>query len=356
MARILYALSGQGRGHTSRVLAVSDELRRRGHDVQFCCGDQAAITLRRQGWPVLRIPAPTEHVRNNRVRLLASAWHNAPLAFRTPDIVEALAPQIRALDPALVISDFEPFEPRAARRLGIPCVALDHQHILTETRCRVPLRWAASAALTRLGVSVIAPRHLFDRIVVPSFFFPPRRADSDVRLIPPILRRDVLHSTPAAGDRVLVYVNHPAGTAALLNTLCAADARFVVYNIPPPAAPGAYPNLTFRPPSRTQFVADLAACRAVVCTAGFTLLSEARWLGKPVLALPNRGFFEQTLNALYLRDAGGDAVFGPLRPDRLARFLDHPPPTLTRAEAIGNAVAVDQVEAALPRRVFALAS
>ncbi len=35
MARIIYALSGQGRGHTSRVIAISDELRRRGHEVVF---------------------------------------------------------------------------------------------------------------------------------------------------------------------------------------------------------------------------------------------------------------------------------------------------------------------------------
>ena len=355
MARILYSLSGQGRGHTSRVLAVSDELRRRGHDIHFCCGDPAASALLRDGYPVLRIPAPAERVRNNRVRIVASAWRNAPLAFRTPYIVEALAERMRALDPDLVVSDFEPFAPRAARTLGIPCVALDHQHILTETRCRVPLRFAASAALTRLGVSVIAPRRLFERIVVPSFFFPTHRAGSDVRLIPPVLRRDVLHATPTQGDHVLVYVNHPEGAERLLDTLRAVDARFVVYNIPAPSDTTSYPNIAFRSASRAGFVDDLAACRAVVCTAGFTLLSEALWLGKPVLALPNRGFFEQTLNALYLRDVGGEAVFGPLRPDRLTRFLDRTPQPI-RAGGVGNAIAAEQVEAALPRPVFALAS
>jgi hypothetical protein len=103
-------------------------------------------------------------------------------------------------------------------------------------------------------------------------------------------------------------------------------------------------------------VDDLASARAVVCTAGFTLLSEARHLGKPVLAVPNQGFFEQALNALYLRRSGkGDAVFGPLTASAVARFL-HTPPAVPPGGPLGNEAAADHVEAACPRRAFALAS
>ena len=352
MARILYALNGQGRGHTSRVLALTDVLRQRGHEVRLCGGEPAVERLRGRGEDVLEIPAPAEVVRSNRVRLVASAAHNLPLAVRTPEIVADLTERMADFGPDLVISDFEPFAPRAARRLGVPTVALDHQHILTEARCRVPARFAASAALTRLGTTILTPRRLFDRIVVPSFFFPPLRAGSSAELVPPILRRAVLDAAPTAGDHVLVYVNHPDGSGRLLRTLGAVDASFVVYNVPPPEDASAYPNLTFHAPS-PRFVDDLAACRAVVCTAGFTLISEALWLGKPVLALPNRGFFEQALNALYLRDSGrGDAVFGRLRADTLARFLDRPPEP-EPGGPVGNERAADLVEASLPRRAFA---
>ena len=356
MARILYALNGQGRGHTSRALGVAHTLRQRGHDVSFCCGADAADRLRRQGECVLDVPAPTERVHGNRVRLLATAWQNAPLAVRTPEIVEALAERIDDLAPDLVVADFEPFAPRAARRLGLPVVALSHQQILTETRCHVPLRYAASAALTRLGIGVMTPRRLFDRIVVPSFFFPPRRAESTAEIVPPILRPDVLDAAPRRGEHVLVYVNHPDGAGGLLDVLRQVDAPFVVYNVPPPAEPEAYPNLTFRAPSRRGFIDDLAACRAVVSTAGFTLLSEALHLGKPVLAVPNRGFFEQAVNALYLRRSGrGDAVFGRLTAPELRRFLETAP-SIAPGGALGNALAAEHVEAACPRRTFALAS
>ena len=56
MARIIYALSGQGRGHTSRVMAISDALRRRSHEVMFCCGGTAQEILKAQGEPVLPVP------------------------------------------------------------------------------------------------------------------------------------------------------------------------------------------------------------------------------------------------------------------------------------------------------------
>ena len=355
MARILYALNGQGRGHTSRARAVTHTLRLRGHDVSFCCGGDAARRLRGEQEPVLEVPAPCELVRGNRVRLLATARHNLPLAVRTPEIVESLADRVRDLDPDLVVSDFEPFAPRAAERLGIPAVALSRQQILTETRCHVPLRFTASAALTRLGIGIMTPHRLFERIIVPSFFFPPLRPGRDADLVPPIVRPEVLAARPRSGDHVLVYVNHADGSERLLEALRHVDARFVVYNIPPPDQPETYPNLTFR---RTgpHFVDDLASARAVVCTAGFTLLSEARYLGKPVLAVPNRGFFEQALNALYHRRAGGGAaVFGPITTAAVAQFL-RTLPAVTAGGPLGNEAAADHVEAACPRRTFALAS
>jgi uncharacterized protein (TIGR00661 family) len=59
-------------------------------------------------------------------------------------------------------------------------------------------------------------------------------------------------------------------------------------------------NLTFRPFSEAAFIDDLRTSRAVVAGGGYTLMSEAVYLRKPVLSLPVKGQFEQTLNALYL--------------------------------------------------------
>ena len=42
----------------------------------------------------------------------------------------------------------------------------------------------------------------------------------------------------------------------------------------------------------------------MVAGGGFSLLSEAVYLGKPVLAVPLRGQFEQMMNARYLDRKG----------------------------------------------------
>ena len=59
-------------------------------------------------------------------------------------------------------------------------------------------------------------------------------------------------------------------------------------------------NLTFKPFSEVGFIDDLRTARGVVAGGGFTLMSEAVYLRKPVLSLPVVGQFEQEINALYL--------------------------------------------------------
>ena len=62
--------------------------------------------------------------------------------------------------------------------------------------------------------------------------------------------------------------------------------------------------LRYRPFSEDQFIDDLASCRAVVASGGFTLMGEAVYLRKPMLAVPLRRQFEQVLNARYLQLEG----------------------------------------------------
>lgn len=53
---------------------------------------------------------------------------------------------------------------------------------------------------------------------------------------------------------------------------------------------GRIDNLEFRPPGNAEFIRDLAACRAVLSTAGNQLIGEAIHFRKPVLALPEAAF------------------------------------------------------------------
>ena len=346
---------------------MAEVLRARGHRVRFAVDAPAADRLGPvSDGPVHRVPALRQVLDRNRVRYLATARANLDLTWRSPEIIGEAADWLDAVGADLVVSDHEPFVARGAHRVGVPVVALSHQLVLTEARPRVPLRHALSAWGTRVGIGILAPPRPV-AAVVPSFFFPPlRQRGRDgprVQMVEPILRDDVLAAPTSRlatarreerGGRLLVYVNDGTGQEALLRALGAVGVPADVYGLPPGPAP---PAVRLRAPSRDGFLRDLASARAVVATAGFTLLSEALHLGVPVLALPNGGFFEQVANALALAEQGrGEAVVGrPLRAADLAGFLDRadayrrPARTATEGRA-GRVQAADAIEAVLAGR------
>lgn len=352
MARILYALSGQGRGHTSRVMAISAVLRRRGHEITYCCGGTARRILEEQGERVLAVPALKQVMEGNEVRHLRTMRCNIGPILRRGAIVDRLAEAFRAERADLLITDFEAFSPLAADRVGLPVISFNHQEVLTETDYRVPARYWLDGFITLSAVRMIAPRTPMHTIVT-SFTFPPLKQPARTTIVPPILRQEVLDCTPRHGEHILVYYNQPQGAGDVLDVLASADARFIVYNFEV-GDPDRYPNITFKAPCLEGFLRDLATSRGVLCTAGFTLISESLYLGKPLLVAPNRGIFEQTLNALWLEEQQlGQAVLDePLSKEALRRFLS----TLTDYQArlpqrdmCGNEEAAACIEGVLAR-------
>ncbi len=63
-------------------------------------------------------------------------------------------------------------------------------------------------------------------------------------------------------------------------------------------------KLRYQPFSEDKFIDDLASCKAVIAGGGFTLMGEAVYLHKPMLAVPLARQFEQVLNARYLELEG----------------------------------------------------
>lgn len=351
MARIVYALTSQGRGHSSRVTAMAEELEARGHTLLFCAGGEAGELLRESGREVIELPVLRHRMRNNEIELWTSLALMGIKTLETRGAAPALAEQLAGWRPDLLITDFESYSIRAARKIGLPLMCFNHQQVLTHTRYTIPRRYAWDAWVARLVVDTAMPRKPA-HVLISSFFFPPLRWPERTTLVAPILRKAVRDVSPRAGEHVLVYHNDPTGLVGLLEALgeCR-EVSFIAYNFePPPDAATRLPNVTFKRPDVEGFLADLAAARAVIATAGYTLTSEALWLGKPLLVLPNGGIFEQTLNAIMLEREGlGEAVMkGMPSAARIREFLDRARPR-GRAEVVqcGNAAAADCIERVL---------
>ena len=136
MARIFYSVSGEGRGHATRVRAVVEGLRRI-HEVTILAFGDAVDLLRPlfadcENVEVREIPGP-RFVYNTRRQLSywKTAWRGAGYALRLPRLVGDIVRLIEEQQPVLAVTDFEPALPRAARKIGLPFLSVDHQHFLT---------------------------------------------------------------------------------------------------------------------------------------------------------------------------------------------------------------------------------
>jgi len=295
MARIAYGVMGDSRGHVSRSLAVAQHLE--GHDVTFV-GGGVVLELRDKGHGVVPAPMLETVLRQGRVDAQATLANALRLLARRGRILDELTEALRALRLDLVISDYEYFTPLAARRLGVPCLSLDHQHVLTHCRYAPPAghrlnRWTTCGIIRGLYGNA-------DRYWISSFHQPPLARPERDAIFPPLLRADALRCVPAQGDYGLVYLRD-SGLDWLRTLLRGRPRRFRVYGF------GALPpegNLEFEPPSRSGFLHDLAGCAYVVSNGGHSLASEALHLGKPVLAFPTGFFYEQYVNAHFLEQCG----------------------------------------------------
>jgi len=305
MATIFYSMAGEGRGHATRVRAIVEDLRKRHRVVLFAPGqahDLLEPIYRNSEVEVRTIEGLSFRYRpDGSVDYLRSVVESAKCLRDYSRRIDELRKQIAIDRPDLVVTDFEPLLPRAAERAGVPYVSIDHQHFLTTYSMRgLPLYQRIHALLIGTAVRLFHARQ--DLTIVSAFFRPPlvAGAGARVRQVGVLLGQDILDRTPSDEGFLLVYLRR--GTPrrvfrALAN--CGLPAR--IYG---PGKVGMEGPLTFCAIDRQDFVEDLSRCRALVTTAGNQVVGEALHLGKPVLALPEPGNWEQGLNGFFLERMG----------------------------------------------------
>lgn len=311
MARIAIGVCGEGRGHAARAATLLERLGDR-HEFLVVSTDEALVLLAARvgaGRPAARfldVPGIRFEYVGGRIdvsrSIAAGLWYGWR---RLPVLLDRVTRALEDFGADLVITDFEPVLPRAARRLGIPVVSVDHQHFLLAYDLReLPsgLRWQATA----MGLAVrLYVRGAADT-VVSAFFRPPLvRGWEHVVQVGPLLRGAVLAAEPSAGGHVVSYLRRHT-PRAVLEALAACGLPVRVYGLGGRESCGA---MSFHEIDERRFVADLAASTAVVAAGGNQLIGEALHLGKPLLALPESAHAEQRMNGHFLRGMGcGDFV------------------------------------------------
>lgn len=335
MARIVYSMSGEGRGHATRVRTMVELLRGEHELLLLAPGDAYALLegayrgsdVRIQRLPGLRFA----YNKHQKVAILGTGLNVWRYLLALPQMKREMCEQFEHFGADLLISDYDPGAPRAAQRAGLPYIALDHQSFATHGR----FDWLPGKLRFQLAQIKLVNWILYHRQVhtISSSFFRPdaKRERPDVTFVGSMLRPQVLDAEIVRGEHITAYCRRSV-TENVLESLASAPCEVRLYGLGEKADRG---SIRFRPISEDGFVADLASGRAVVANAGNQLLGETLYLGKPMLALPEEGQHEQMLNSHVLERLGGGRWCTPreLTPEKLHAFLDE----------------ADQLEAAIDR-------
>ena len=297
MARIVYGVSGEGSGHSSRSREIISYLEKKGHTVKVVSYDRGFRNLA-DCFDVFEIEGLTISNNDNRVSKVKTLTENLQRLMEGHKSFQTLRKEVfKTFLPHVVFTDFEPMTTYLANHYELPLISIDNQHRLRYMRYPCPRRLKANKVLTKNIIRAMIPKP--DVALVTTFYAGEPKNDRTF-LFPPILRREVLDLVSSRTEHILVYLTGSFKT--FINKLKEFKReRFMVYGYDHTAVEG---NLEFKPFSKTGFLEDLASAKAVMATAGFTLITESLHLKKPYLALPMQGQFEQEINAFFLDQLG----------------------------------------------------
>lgn len=291
--RIIYGVSGEGLGHVYEAIEIAQALQRDGHAVKILTfGDRACEAL--AAFAPTRIEGFPLYVNANRM----SVWQTAVMNRHTLTFFlrnwGRLKRELEAFRPDVFLTAYEPYTTLMSHVLRRPLISMDNQNGLRYLR-RAPVGSAVELAVVKLATRICTYGAAYYLI---KSYRPLRPTDPRDRIVAPIVQREIRALTPRVGEHFLVYLTKP--NPEFLGLLQELDEPCVIYCHDRVGQEG---KLRFRPRGQ-HFLTDLATCRAIIGTAGFSLIADAIYLRKPYFAVPLLKQFEQTMNAVFLADSG----------------------------------------------------
>lgn len=320
--KLLYGVVGEGMGHAVRSRVVLDHLVSQGHEVEIIASGRAVDFLKQRFGKVKEIHGLHMIYEENRVRVGKTLISNVLGGTSgVPQNIAAYFDLLTKFRPEAVISDFESWTYLYAKAHRLPVVSIDNMQIIHRASHDEEILAGEEANFQLAKAFVKSKLPFCDAYFVTTFFEPPLRKPK-TQLFPPILRPEILAAERRAGEHLLVYQTAD-GFESLPAALAALDVECRIYGmrrgLEREQVEG---KLRYMPFSEAGFVDDLASCKGVIAGGGFTLMGEAVYLHKPMLALPLGKQFEQIMNGRYLEREGFGMVAETLDDaETLPRFL-----------------------------------
>ncbi|MHC4265043.1 MAG: glycosyltransferase family protein [Planctomycetota bacterium] len=319
MAKIIYAVAGEGFGHSSRSQLIGKRFLDAGHDVIFVGSQKSLVYLKEHfGKRVKEIFGLSFAYQDGRIDKSETLKRNLLKLPEANELNDELFKEVfEPFGPELVISDFEPFSAWWAWRKKVPFISIDHEHMLT--LCE--LEHQRKNWFSRMTAEVVTKCYYVGAAsyIIVNFFKTELKIKSAV-LAGPIVRPVVVEQEPTNGEHIVMYSTSGKGLEQLKDILQKfGQQKFYVYGF---KGTGEFGNCVFKERSTEGFLKDLASSRGVIASAGFSLISECLYLKKRMLLMPIKGQYEQIINAHYIEKLGLGISTDELTESDVRRFLE----------------------------------
>jgi uncharacterized protein (TIGR00661 family) len=302
--KILYGVVGEGMGHAMRSRVILEHLVAQQHDVEIMASGRAVEFLAKRFEGVNKIHGLHMISEENRVRPAKTLWSNVVTgAVGVPKNIAAYFDLVTSFRPEAVISDFESWTYLYAKTHRLPILSIDNMQIINRTKLPEAIVEGHQTEFQLTKTFIKSKLPWCNEYYITTFFRPPVRKER-TSLFPPILRPEILNAKRSNGVHLLVYTTGE-GNEGFAGALAKTGLECRIYGMRRGiTAEQVEGNLRFQPFSEKKFIDDLASAKAVIAGGGFTLMGEAVYLRKPMLAVPMARQFEQVLNARYLELEG----------------------------------------------------
>jgi uncharacterized protein (TIGR00661 family) len=307
--KFLFIVQGEGRGHMTQAIALSQKLESWGHSVAaVCIGKSArreipAFVYQKITSPIYLFDSPNfvTDEKQKSILLWQTITYNLSQIGRYHKSLGILDEQVKKHKPDVILNFYDVLGGlyQLLYRPAAQYWTIGHQYLIehpdfpfSPNQPVAKLLFRLNTKLTSIGAS---------KKLALSFRPMAHSADKKLKVLPPLLRMEVRELQPSEGDFLLCYMVNPGyGQEVVHFAKINPDLQIVAFWDQKSVADGYQPtpNLQFRQVNDKQFLEMMASCRGLVSTAGFESICEAMYLGKPVMMVPVAGQYEQACNAL----------------------------------------------------------
>lgn len=310
MARCVFIVQGEGKGHMSQSMALKEYLDDAGHAVEAVfVGGQTPESYpgyfrdffqgKLHGFCspyFLRTP------NKKGIYVGKTLIFNLFRAIRYLSEVRRIRNQINTLSPDVVYNFYDVVGALALRKVNpdIERIGIGHHFFLhlDGYRCNGNSWW--NRWLLKIHTNMVM--RSCDRVLALSFR--EEKGDATIEVVPPLIRKSFREFNHRPGDRFLVYLLNEGYIFDLIR-ISQEDPEFSadVFTALSPEI-DLPPGICLHPLEEDKFREMMTTCRGLITTAGFDTVAEAAYQGIPLVVIPSQHHFEQRCNSVDAERSG----------------------------------------------------